>query len=135
MGKLVVSNRQKGNVQLVKGNCRRFINTESKHFVLYATQMYAGYQLNKNPCSGEAFPEIFRRAVFLLFKNAVEVGDIIKPAVVGNFGNRLRGIDKHAGSMSQPYFRQAVDKGIAGTLFKKPAKGSVGHIGQPGHFI
>lgn len=48
--------------------------------------------LNKDAGARKAFPEILGRAAFLLFKNAVEVRNIVKTTMVGNFGNRLGGI-------------------------------------------
>jgi len=92
------------------------------------------HQLNKYSRSRIALPEFFRGAAFFLFKNTVEIGDVVKPAVVGYFCNGLRGIDQHTRCMAKAYFGQAVDKGIAGALFEKPAERHFRHIGEPRHF-
>ena len=50
---------------------------------------------NKYPVSvAIIFPEFFRGAAFFLFKQAVEVGDIIEAAIVGYFRNRLGSINQ-----------------------------------------
>ena len=91
--------------------------------------------LDKYPRSRKAFAKILRRAAFLLFEDAVKVGNIIEPAIVGYFSNRLRSVDQHAGGMSQSYFGETVYKRIACTLFEKAAECCVGHIGQPRYLI
>lgn len=93
------------------------------------------YRSYKDAGAGKAFPEVFGGTAFLLFKNAVEVGNIIKAAVISYLGYGLGGIYQHPGSVAQPYFRKTVYKGVAGTLFEKTAEGGIGHIGQPGHFV
>lgn len=93
------------------------------------------YRSYKDAGAGKAFPEVLRRTALLLFKNAVEVGNIIKAAVICHLGYRLGGIYQHPGSVAQPDFRKTVDKGVAGTLFKKAAKSGIRHVGQPGYFV
>ena len=92
------------------------------------------YILYEYPGSGKALPKVFRRTAFFLLEYPVEVGDIIKAAIIRYFRNRLGGIYQHAGCMPQPYFSKGVDKSISCTLFIKPAECGIGHICQPGYF-
>ena len=48
----------------------------------------------------KTFTERFGCASLFLFKDPVEVGNIIEAAVVGNLGDGMRGVDQHPGSMS-----------------------------------
>lgn len=87
--------------------------------------------LNKYACPrSKVLPELLRGARFLLFKDPVEIGDIVEAAVIGYLGNRMGSIDQHAGSMAQPYFVKAVDEGISSPFFNEPAKGNFGHAHQ-----
>ena len=89
---------------------------------------------NKNPCSGKALPELPGRAAFFLFENAVEIRNIVEPAVVSHFCNRIRGIDQYAARMTQADFGEAVNKSISRSLPEETTEGNVGHIREFGHF-
>ena len=88
---------------------------------------------NKNPSSGKTFPEFPWRTTFFSFENAVEIRDIIKPAMVSHFRDRMGGFDQDAARMAQPDFREAVDKSISCPLPEEPAERNIGHICQSGN--
>jgi len=44
------------------------------------------YRSYKDTGAGKAFPEILGRTALLLFKDPVEVGDIVKAAVISHLG-------------------------------------------------
>jgi hypothetical protein len=92
-------------------------------------------KLNENLRPGsKTFSELFRCAALLLFENAIEVGDIVEPAVIRNFGNGMRSINEFSRSMTQPDLIQRVDKCISCSLFDKATKGYFSHINQLCHF-
>ena len=56
---------------------------------------------NKHPVAITVIlSELTGCATLFLFKEAVKIGDIIKPAIVGNLCNRFGGINQQAGSVS-----------------------------------
>ena len=80
------------------------------------------------------FPELFGCAPLFLPEQAIEVGDIIEPAIVSYFCYRLGCIYQQSRCMAQPHFQQAIHKSDTGPVFKKTAEGNVCHIRQPGYF-
>ena len=90
--------------------------------------------LNKHPRTGiEIFPELLWRTGLLLLKDAVEIGDIVEPAMVGDLGDRMRRIDQHPARMPKPDLIQTIDKGIPCPFFHKPAERHLRHAHQTGH--
>ena len=77
---------------------------------------------NKNPCSRETFPKLPGGTSFFLFEDAVKIGNIIETAVISHFRYRIRRFDQDAACMTEPDFRQAIDKGITRPLPEETAK-------------
>lgn len=88
--------------------------------------------LNKDPDARIILPELGRGAAILPAENPVEIGEVVKAALEGNFGDRLGSVDQQAGCVPQPDLVKAVDKGFAGPFFNKAAKGYFGHVDYPG---
>jgi len=89
-----------------------------------------GRKLNENARSGKTFTEFPWRTAFFLFEYPVEIRDIIEPAMIGDFGNRVRGINQDAARMTQSDLRQAINKCIARPLSEKSAERNITHVGQ-----
>lgn len=54
---------------------------------------------NKNPIADIGFPELFWNAAFFAFKYAVEIGDIVETAFVGNISDSISSIYEHPRSV------------------------------------
>src|SRR6202012_5142800 len=70
----------------------------------------------------------------LFLENAVEIGDIIEPAMIGDLRNGMRRVDEHPARMPKPYLVQTIDKRIPGPLLYEPAERHLRHAHQPGNF-
>ena len=76
---------------------RRFADWDNSKFKIQNT-FSLRLRLYKYPGTRAriALPEIFGCSAFFLFEDAVKIGNVIKPAVVSDFCNRLRSIDQHS---------------------------------------
>ena len=79
------------------------------------------------------FPEFFWSASFFLFEDSVEVGNIIKPAMISHFCNRMGGFDQYAAGMAKSDFSEAVYKSIPRALAEKTTEGNIRHVRQFGN--
>ena len=66
-------------------------------------------------------PEFFGSAIFFLFKNTVEIRDIVKPAFISDFIDAVRGFNQHPRSVSQADLVQCINKCLTCSLFKETA--------------
>ena len=66
-------------------------------------------------------PEFFGSAIFFLFKNAIEIRDIIEPAFISDFIDAVRGFNQHPRSVSQADLVQRINKCLTCSLFKETA--------------
>ena len=67
-------------------------------------------------------PEFSRSASPVLFKNAVEVGDVVKSALEANLSDAPVSFDQLSRGRSQPDFNEEFNKRFARTLPDQPAK-------------
>lgn len=81
-----------------------------------------------------ALPEHGGCAVFAPFEVAVEIGNVVETALVGDFGNGLGGVEQQAGGVSQADVQQALDKSEAGAALKEFTEGNLRHVGNGGDF-
>ena len=95
------------------------------------TRPKSGPQLYKHSCpQSKIFSELLGGTGFLLFEDAIEIGDVVEPAMIRDLRNGMRGVDQHPGSVPQPYLIETVDKGIARAFFDKAAKRHIRHAYQ-----
>ena len=73
-----------------------------------------------------------RRATFFLFENSVEIADVIKTAVVANFGNAGGGVYEVAGRIAKAGVNDVVRNGLPGLCSEVSAEGCWCHSGNVG---
>ena len=132
------------NLQKIKLMCLSFNKNDASRLWLmkanrcdffYCNIFWNKELLNKRPGPCKVFPKHFWRTSFFLFKQAVEIRDVVKTATVRNFCNGVSGINQYPGSMAKPYFIQAVNKWNTCALFNKPAEWYLRHVYQLSHIF
>ena len=81
------------------------------------------------------FPEFLGRAALLLLEDAVEVGQVVEPALVANLGDGHGGIDQHAGCVADADVDDIVGQGLPGAQLEEAAERSGGHADHFGHLF
>lgn len=66
--------------------------------------------------AAEIQTKLGRRAVSVFFENAIEIGDVVEPAIVADFRDVLVRFDQLPRSRSQPNLDQELLKGFARTF-------------------
>jgi hypothetical protein len=92
-----------------------------------------GIRSDKNSHFAVIFPEFFWGQSFTLFKNPVEVGEIVESAVKTNFRNGLVGIYQVTGGYPQAEVIQIFNVVFACAFFHKTAEGHFRHVDIRGH--
>ena len=72
---------------------------------------------------------------FLLLEDADEVGQVIEPAIVTDFGDTRGGVRQHAAGLGDAQVGDVLDKGGVGLLLEEVAEGRLGHVDQLCHVL
>ena len=70
------------------------------------------------------------RAILSLFKDPVEVGDIVESTVVTDLTDALFGFDEPTGRIADASVVDIIDKGLTGSAFDESIEGYRAHIDQ-----
>lgn len=99
---------------------------------MFSDKIVSDRLLNDNFCFDIVLPEFHWTATFLFSEKAVEVGNIIEPAHVTDFGTCHGCVYKHADRVTDTYVNYVVGQGLVCACLEKSAECSRCHIDHIG---